>query len=575
MDIKIIENSISLLSSLNVLRDNENLLRKFHLISNKVKNKDFQLVVLGQFKRGKTSLINALIGVNLLPTAVIPLTSVVTILKYGDKPFARVVFLDGETKELMVLKLEDYISEDKNPKNIKQVDKMIIKYPSSYLKDGVQIIDTPGVGSVYGHNTDVAYEFVPQADAGIFVVTTDPPISASELSFLSSIKNYLGKILFVQNKNDQVGVDERKQSLEFTKRIIEEKIGVKNLRFYSLSSKLALESKINNGISKHNENQFLQFEKALTDFLNKERSQVLVKSVSSKLLSLIGEINLILQLEIKTSQTPLLILKEKIVAFEKELVTIKQQKEDADFILQGQTEKLVKEILIGDIEVLKEKELPKLLIELEEFYKNNKSLSGKELANKFDAFLEESIKRIFSRWRKEEEIKLQQSLKFILDRFSNETNKTIQKVIDLSANLFNINIEKFETETELAEEQEFKFSFDEIQVDIEIFTPVISHLPKFLSHNLLYKNIKEKTFEEFDKHCGRVRFDFHQRVVKSIGEYQNILNQTLEETISEVEIAMKKGIERKKKGQEKEITALIKLHEQEKNLIKTKEMIVI
>jgi len=147
--------------------------------------------------------------------------------------------------------------------------------------------------------------------------------------------------------------------------------------------------------------------------------------------------------------------------------------------------------------------------------------------------------------------------------------------IDLSANLFNINIEKFETETELAEEQEFKFSFDEIQVDIEIFTPVISHLPKFLSHNLLYKNIKEKTFEEFDKHCGRVRFDFHQRVVKSIGEYQNILNQTLEETISEVEIAMKKGIERKKKGQEKEITALIKLHEQEKNLIKTKEMIVI
>ncbi|PJC79863.1 hypothetical protein CO008_03790 [Candidatus Roizmanbacteria bacterium CG_4_8_14_3_um_filter_36_12] len=575
MDIKIIENSISLLSSLNVLRDNENLLRKFHLISNKVKNKDFQLVVLGQFKRGKTSLINALIGVNLLPTAVIPLTSVVTILKYGDKPFARVVFLDGETKELMVLKLEDYISEDKNPKNIKQVDKMIIEYPSSYLKDGVQIIDTPGVGSVYGHNTDVAYEFVPQADAGIFVVTTDPPISASELSFLSSIKNYLGKILFVQNKNDQVGVDERKQSLEFTKRIIEEKIGVKNLRFYSLSSKLALESKINNGISKHNENQFLQFEKALTDFLNKERSQVLVKSVSSKLLSLIGEINLILQLEIKTSQTPLLILKEKIVAFEKELVTIKQQKEDADFILQGQTEKLVKEILIGDIEVLKEKELPKLLIELEEFYKNNKSLSGKELANKFDAFLEESIKRIFSRWRKEEEIKLQQSLKFILDRFSNETNKTIQKVIDLSANLFNINIEKFETETELAEEQEFKFSFDEIQVDIEIFTPVISHLPKFLSHNLLYKNIKEKTFEEFDKHCGRVRFDFHQRVVKSIGEYQNILNQTLEETISEVEIAMKKGIERKKKGQEKEITALIKLHEQEKNLIKTKEMIVI
>lgn len=573
MGIQTIENSLSLLAALKVLGENGNLARKFDLISNKVKNKELQLVVLGQFKRGKTTLINALIGVNLLPTAVIPLTSVVTILKYGNKPKAFVQFLDGRTSEITIAELKNYITEGKNPKNIKQVDKVTIEYPSSYLKDGVQIIDTPGVGSVYKHNTDVAYEFVPQADAGIFVVTADPPISASELSFLISIKDYLGKILFVQNKIDQVGVDERNQSLEFTKRIIEENIGVKDLKFYSLSSKLALDSKIDKKANRLKESQFMQFEQTLTDFLRKEKAGVLAKSISAKLLALINEINLILQLEVKASQTPLLILKEKIQSFEKELTIIKQQKEDADFILQGQTEKLVKDTLIEDIELLSKQELPRLLSELEAFYKSNKNLNGKELADRFNLFLEQSIKRIFSNWRKAEEVKLQESLKSILDRFSKETNKNIQKVIDLSANIFDIKIEKFETETELTEEQEFRFSFDEIQVDIEVFTPVVSRLPNFLSHNLLYKNIKEKTIDEFDKHCGRVRYDFHQRVVKSIYEYQTLLDETLEGIIKEVESTMNKGLKQKEKSEQEEKTLLTELKNQEKILFKVKEMI--
>jgi len=93
-----------------------------------------QLVVLGQFKRGKTTFINALIGINLLPTAVIPLTSVVTILKYGDKPKAFVKFLSGKRSEVTISELKNYTTEGKNPKNIKQVDKVTIEYPPSILK---------------------------------------------------------------------------------------------------------------------------------------------------------------------------------------------------------------------------------------------------------------------------------------------------------------------------------------------------------------------------------------------------------------------------------------------------------
>lgn len=568
-----IEEGLFLLNSLEVLNNNQNLLSKSNLIKDKIKGKELQLVVLGQFKRGKTTLINALIGSNLLPTSVIPLTSVVTILKYGNKPKAYITFFDGNKKEISISKLEEYIAEEKNPRNQKNVDKVIIEYPSLYLKGGVQIIDTPGVGSVYEHNTDIAYKFVPQADAGIFVVTADPPISESELQFLNSIKDYLGKIIFVQNKIDQVSANERRQSLEFTKRIIEENVKVKNLKFCSLSSKLALESKVNKNNNKLQESYFLEFEEVLTNFLKKEKSQVLIKSISTKLLSLINEVNLILQLEKKAVQTPYTILKEKIASFEKALISIRQQKEDADFILQGQMEKLVKETLIEDIEILKEKETPILLKELGIFYKKNLILNGKELANKFNSFLEQSIKQTFRVWRKAEETKLQQSLQSILDRFSKETNNSIQKVIDLSANLFDLHIEKFYAETELAKEQEFRFSYDEFKVDIEIFTPVVSRLPKFLSHGLLYKNAQERIEEELDQHCGRVRYDFHQRIIKSINEYINILDEALEETINEINTVMKNGLKQKEKGKEEEKNSLIKIQKQEEILTKAKGMI--
>ncbi|MDH7476047.1 MAG: dynamin family protein [Microgenomates group bacterium] len=246
MNLKKIEKNLDILIDLPLIKEHKNLFYQFNLIKEKLGNRELQIVVLGQFKRGKTSLINSLIGKKLLPTSVVPLTSVITILKYGQKSKALVKFLDGRNVLIEIKDLENYITEEKNPKNIKKVDKVIIEYPSLYLKDGVQIIDTPGVGSVYEHNTDVAYQFVPQADVGIFVVTADPPISEAELSFLSSIKNHLGKIIFIQNKIDQVEKKDWGESLEFTKKIIKEKLKIKKLKIYPLSSKTAIDGKLNN-----------------------------------------------------------------------------------------------------------------------------------------------------------------------------------------------------------------------------------------------------------------------------------------------------------------------------------------
>ncbi|OIO15246.1 hypothetical protein COV53_03735 [Candidatus Gottesmanbacteria bacterium CG11_big_fil_rev_8_21_14_0_20_37_11] len=546
---------INLLNSvidLPIIRQNPLLLKRVNNLRERLEKNEFQLVILGQFKRGKSTLINALLGEQLLPTAIVPLTSIITVLKYSQKKNINVIFLDGKHKNISLSELHKYVTEAENPKNVKNVDQVIIEYPSDYLKNGIQIIDTPGVGSVYKHNTDVSYEFVPKADAGIFVVTADPPISESELIFLTSIKDYLGKIIFVQNKIDQISEKDREESLEFTKKVIKETVGVKDITFYQMSAKLAIEGNTQKDNKKLKDGKFSKFKDELNHIFTSQKSQILINSITTKMLSIVKEINLILQIEKKSVSMPVATLKEKITAFNNELEAIKQEKENNDYILAGQLEKLVSQTLIDDIESLNEKELPVMLSEFDQFYKSHQDKNGTELSKFLDQFLEKSIKKVFSSWRKEEEGKLQKSLESILNRFSSQTNDFIKKAVDLSASLFNLKVEELKTEASLVEEYEFRFSFDEYQVDLDLYTPVISRLPKFLSHKLLYKNMREKVIQVFDQHCGRSRYNFHQRVLQSINEFRCNLDERLDEIITGIKTAMQKGLSQSEKAENTE-----------------------
>ena len=182
-------------------------------LSEKVRTNTLNLVVVGQFKRGKTCLINALMGVDLLPTGVVPLTSIVTILTYREALHIEVSFQDGNVAKIDPRELVEYVTEPGNPKNAKNVKEVLVSYPSPYLKDGVRLVDTPGVGSVYIHNTDVAYEYLPNCDAALFLLSVEQPVSQAEIDFLKDVQQYSDKIFFLLNKIDYVTDREIKESI--------------------------------------------------------------------------------------------------------------------------------------------------------------------------------------------------------------------------------------------------------------------------------------------------------------------------------------------------------------------------
>jgi hypothetical protein len=179
---------------------------------------------IGQFKRGKSTLLNALIGHPVLPSGVVPVTSVPTVIRRGDRLAARVRFHNATWTNISVSDLEEYVSERKNPENAKGVDGVEIFAPSPLLESGMCLVDTPGLGSVFAGNTAATHAFIPHIDAAIVVIGADPPLSGAELQLVETVSQDVHDLLFVLNKADRANSAERSAAVEFSRHVLETRL---------------------------------------------------------------------------------------------------------------------------------------------------------------------------------------------------------------------------------------------------------------------------------------------------------------------------------------------------------------
>jgi len=195
----------------------------------------FFIACVGQFKRGKSTLLDALVGEPVLPTGVVPVTTVPTVLRYGTSRTGRVL-MDGQWREIALADLAQFVSEELNPENSKRVEGVEAFLPSPLLANGMCLVDTPGIGSVFAGNTDTTRAFIPQIDAAILVVGADPPISGEELALIEAVSAHVDHILLVLNKIDRVSEAERRQASEFATRVIESRLQKSIGQVYEVSA---------------------------------------------------------------------------------------------------------------------------------------------------------------------------------------------------------------------------------------------------------------------------------------------------------------------------------------------------
>lgn len=179
----------------------------------------YYVACLGQFKRGKSTVINALIGSDIMPSGVAPVTSVVTVVRHGDAG-ARVRIEGRGWLPIPIGDIGQYISEQSNPQNCKRVRGIEVFYPSPLLAEGLCLVDTPGIGSVFEENTLETLAFIPRIDAAIVVLGGDPPISGEELKLIESVRPSVNQLVFVLNKSDRLSDDERRQARQFSEDVL-------------------------------------------------------------------------------------------------------------------------------------------------------------------------------------------------------------------------------------------------------------------------------------------------------------------------------------------------------------------
>ncbi len=520
-------------------------------LQDKILQNRFNLVVVGQFKRGKTTFINALLGTDLLPTAVVPLTSIVTVIEYGRDIEVKVLFNNGTEKRVPPEELSEYVTEKGNPRNEKDVAEVIIKYPSEYLKDGVRLIDTPGVGSVYQHNTDVAYEYLPRSDATVFLISVDQPLSKAEVDFLRDVREYADRIFFLQNKADYLSPEDLKESMEFIRSTLINEVGFDSPELYPVSAKLCLEGKLSGNEDKLKKSNMGLFEERLRRFLVEEKGLILVCSVSNNLMRVISEAILRTELQLKTLRTPLEEIESKLKAFEEKEREIGSEKRDFEILLEGETKRIIEEVLDPDLEAAKKELTEKLLPEFDEFYNKNKSLSPGKLRKVLEEFIGHAVREYYSVFRKNEDTKISMTFEKVAERFQGKINLIIDELLRYSSELFDLGFERFTAEALWSMESSFYFKFRDEPLMIEMLGDALTSLmPRFISNRIVYKNMRKYLLEMIERQSGRIRWDFVDRLQKSRLEFRWQMLGRIDETIKGIREAIERGIEYRQKSQE-------------------------
>ncbi len=228
----------------------------------RLQDEHFNLVVVGMFSRGKSTFVDALLGKRILPTSKKPTTAVISKITYGDVPKYVLHFKDStmpdkelaeeEFSSLTAPKTADSTDEEQVKEALRQQDELDkiaeaeIHYPLAICRNGVDLVDTPGMNDVNRTRIELTYGYLQQSDAVIMLLAADQMLSVSEVEFLREriLSRQIKDVFYVINRKDTLaGPEEEAKVRGFAENNLKEIIPpelAKDLRIFLVSSYQAL-----------------------------------------------------------------------------------------------------------------------------------------------------------------------------------------------------------------------------------------------------------------------------------------------------------------------------------------------
>ena len=301
-------------------------------LAQRVQRHEFRLAVAGQFKRGKSTVINALLGRALLPADVLPLTSVPTIVGQGPENRASVVLQTGATLSIPLEDLPAFATEIHNPGNVRGVEHIAVEIPDRMPVSNLSLIDLPGIGSTVEANSRIAYASLDMADAAILVTGADPPLTEPELRFLETLTRRVARVFVVQNKRDLFSEGDWQRAAAFNADQVAAILGPTTI--YGVSARDALAAKRHVDAQHLQASGWVDFESALVGFFRLERQGVWQASLWGKVSSAVHPVLEGLAVREAVLGAPVENLRERLRRVQERAQDVHRLRDDASVLLR-------------------------------------------------------------------------------------------------------------------------------------------------------------------------------------------------------------------------------------------------
>lgn len=274
-------------------------------VRGRMEDRVFTVGVMGEFLRGRSTLIDSLLGKEILPTDVIPCSAVPAYIRWGEQPRAVVHFKDGTEQEIGIGDLSSYVTmlTEESEAVSATVEDAVVYYPCEFCRNGAEIVDTPGFNNEERIN-EIGRAVIPRLDAAVMVFSAGSPFSTGEAELVRKmlINCGLRRIIFLVNRIDIIRDPEVLRRVLDTYRekiqnVVDETAAAygadrgarEGVRVLGVSAVGALAGRLDGSSQMVEESGILEFEKALSHLLAEERAALDLTGPVNSMMSVVKE----------------------------------------------------------------------------------------------------------------------------------------------------------------------------------------------------------------------------------------------------------------------------------------------
>jgi small GTP-binding protein len=487
-------------------RGHEAIAARASRIAERLRAGAFHVAVLGEFKRGKSTLVNALLGRAVLPTGVVPLTAVATEVHHGP-PGVRIVHDDGGQRLVGLDEVGEYVTEPTNPGNRRRVARAEVSVDVELLEPGLVLVDTPGTASVYAHNTQAAKDAFADADGAIVVLSVDSPVTADEKRLLESLSERGTRTFVVVNKVDHLSEGEMGEVRRFVEHQLSDVLGDK-ATVHFVSARQALEVALAGGRPEE-AGGFAEFSAAFRAFVDEDLLDARITSARQELARLGAELRDAVTVEAAATELTVEELRDRAEQFSAAAARERQALAEDQVLLDHAVAKLGAELADRLAEHARHA-LARFLPVLEA---KAAALSRRHLEDGLQEEVERCVRQGFEELRRAEAERAEQVWQQIASDFRRRTQVRVDAVRRAAADLFDVPLPDVTVPAVAEERERFFYLFVHVEGLGSGMARTLRLLaPSAVVRRRALKQAADRLAQEFDKHVGRARWDLTQRL---------------------------------------------------------------